>query len=69
MEERASTQGILTVKPGEFAATFDALFHDWMASGPDLVLISGMAGSQQGWREAPYCPCPAGFDEIARQLT
>ena len=69
IQERESAQGILTVKPGEFAAAFDTLFHDWMASEPTLVLISGMAGSQQGWREAPYCPCPAGFDEVARQLT
>jgi 2-keto-3-deoxy-galactonokinase len=33
-----------------------------------LCLISGMAGSKQGWREAPYCACPAGFDAIAAQL-
>ena len=30
--------------------------------------MSGMAGSQQGWVEAPYCPCPAGFEDMARQL-
>jgi 2-dehydro-3-deoxygalactonokinase len=33
-----------------------------------LCLISGMAGSKQGWREAPYCACPAGFDDIAARL-
>ena len=33
-----------------------------------MCLIAGMAGSQQGWLEAPYCPCPAGFDDIAAQL-
>jgi len=33
-----------------------------------LCLISGMAGSKQGWREAPYCACPAGFDAIAAAL-
>jgi 2-dehydro-3-deoxygalactonokinase len=27
-----------------------------------------MAGSQQGWREAPYCPCPAGFAELGQHL-
>jgi len=27
-----------------------------------------MAGSKQGWREAPYCACPAGFDVIAAAL-
>ena len=28
-----------------------------------------MAGSRQGWREAPYCPCPAGFADVAAELT
>ena len=69
LEERTSPQGILQVKPGTFAAVFDHLFQDWTQSEPVLVLISGMAGSQQGWMEAPYCPCPAGFDEITRRLT
>ena len=27
-----------------------------------------MAGSLQGWREAPYCACPAGFNDIAARL-
>jgi hypothetical protein len=33
-----------------------------------LCLISGMAGSRQGWQEAPYCPCPAGFAELGQHL-
>ena len=36
---------------------------------PDLpILLSGMVGSRQGWREAPYLACPAGLDDIARAL-
>ncbi|HWP13973.1 MAG TPA: 2-dehydro-3-deoxygalactonokinase, partial [Ramlibacter sp.] len=31
-------------------------------------LLSGMVGSRQGWLEAPYCPCPAGFADIAAHL-
>ena len=27
-----------------------------------------MITSRQGWVEVPYCPCPAGSDEIARAL-
>ena len=27
-----------------------------------------MIGSRQGWVEAPYAPCPAGFDALARGL-
>jgi 2-dehydro-3-deoxygalactonokinase len=37
-------------------------------SADTLCLISGMAGSRQGWREAPYCPCPSGFEDVAQHL-
>ncbi len=66
-EERSLLRGVLTVAPGGFAAVFDESFGDWMT--PDtLCLIAGMAGSQQGWIEAPYCPCPSGFTDIAERL-
>lgn len=67
LEERSFARGILTVEAGGFPGVFDSCFGDWMAPGT-LCLISGMAGSKQGWREAPYCACPAGFDAIAATL-
>lgn len=67
LEERAFTRGILSVPAGEFPAVFESAFGDWMTAGT-LCLISGMAGSQQGWHEAPYCACPAGFSDIAARL-
>ena len=69
LEERSFARGILTVPPGEFATVFEACFDQWMGASGTFCLISGMAGSQQGWLQAPYCACPAGFDEIAHQLT
>ena len=73
LEERAFPRGILSVEAGGFGVVFDAHFGDWMAqmeaAGTEpLCLISGMAGSQQGWVEAPYCTCPAGLTEVAAQL-
>ena len=68
VEERAFVRGILTVEKGGFAAVFDSLFGDWMVADT-LCLIAGMAGSQQGWFEAPYCPCPADFAMVAGHLT
>ena len=68
LEERAFARGILSVPAGEFATVFEALFADWMVASGTLCLISGMAGSRQGWVEAPYCACPAGFDELAARL-
>jgi 2-dehydro-3-deoxygalactonokinase len=69
LEERALPRGILTISPGEFASFFIANFADWTRATGILCLVSGMAGSKQGWKEAPYCPCPAGFDEVATALT
>ena len=69
LEERSFPRGILTVKPGEFASVFEKFFGDWMQASDALCLMSGMVGSKQGWLEAPYCPCPAGFTEVAANLT
>jgi 2-dehydro-3-deoxygalactonokinase len=44
------------------------LCGDWLAAPGAFCLISGMAGSKQGWVEAPYCACPAGPAEVARQV-
>jgi 2-dehydro-3-deoxygalactonokinase len=68
IEERAFARGILTVPEGEFRAVFDAHFGDWMTPPDTLCLISGMAGSKQGWREAPYCACPANLADVAARL-
>lgn len=69
LEERASQRGILSVPAGGFPAVLQETCGDWLAVDGALCLVSGMAGSKQGWREAPYCACPAGFEEVARSLT
>ena len=68
LESREFPRGILTVAPGQFESVFHELFGDWMQAEGALCLISGMAGSRQGWQEAPYCPCPAGFAELGQHL-
>jgi 2-dehydro-3-deoxygalactonokinase len=68
LESREFARGILTVPPGQFEVVFNELFGDWMQTPNALCLISGMAGSRQGWQEAPYCPCPAGFAELGQHL-
>jgi 2-dehydro-3-deoxygalactonokinase len=32
------------------------------------MLMAGMVGSNRGWVEAPYVPCPAGLPELAARL-
>ncbi len=68
LEQRHFPRGILTVAPGEFPAVFKECFGDWMQDSQTLCLLSGMVGSRQGWQEAAYCPCPAGFAELGQHL-
>jgi 2-dehydro-3-deoxygalactonokinase len=67
LEEKSAPLGILNVPKGDFAGTFGAQFSDWMKDGT-RCLISGMAGSRQGWAEAPYVACPAGPADLAKHL-
>jgi len=68
LASREFARGILSVPPGQFEAVLNELFGDWLQAPDALCLISGMAGSRQGWQEAPYCPCPAGFSELSQHL-
>jgi 2-dehydro-3-deoxygalactonokinase len=67
-QTRHSDQGILKVPAGAFPRTLHELCGDWLQAPEVLCLISGMAGSAQGWSLAPYCPCPAGQVELAQHL-
>ena len=68
VEERALPRGILTVPAGEFPKVFAEATAQWPADKDTLFILSGMVGSRQGWQEAPYCSCPAGFADIAAAL-
>lgn len=57
--------GVGAVSPGEF----DAAVADIRARLGDLpMLLAGMVGSNRGWRETPYVPCPAGPAGLARAI-
>ena len=68
LEERAGAHGILSVPAGGFPAVLDEFCGDWLRADAALCLVSGMAGSRQGWHEAPYCACPAGLAELASEV-
>jgi 2-dehydro-3-deoxygalactonokinase len=68
LEERSLPRGIQTVAAGEFPAVFESACGDWMKGENAHALVCGMAGSRQGWKEAPYCPCPAGLREVAAHV-
>ncbi len=69
LEERTFARGILTVTAGEFPLVLAQATAQWPSPPGALILLSGMVGSRQGWMEARYCPCPAGFADICAALT
>lgn len=66
-ETRSAPSGIMAVAEGGFPRTLEGQLGDWIGKTP--IVMSGMVGSRQGWREVPYAECPAGAAEIARGLT
>jgi 2-dehydro-3-deoxygalactonokinase len=58
-------QGVLSVPDGGFPA---AVAEIRRRLGDHPLLLAGMIGSNRGWKEAPYVPCPAGIDELAKAL-
>lgn len=68
-DRRESGGGILRVRGGDFAAALEAEIGRWLVQRRDaLVVMSGMIGSRQGWREVPYVACPAEPAEIAQGM-
>lgn len=65
-QEFEDGKGILSVGKGEFPAAV-AEIRERLGDLP--LLMAGMVGSNRGWVEAPYVPCPAGLDDVAASLS
>jgi 2-dehydro-3-deoxygalactonokinase len=64
-DEMEDDRGILSVPKQGFPAAAAAI----RARLGDLpMLMAGMVGSNRGWVEAPYVPCPAGLADLAARL-
>jgi 2-dehydro-3-deoxygalactonokinase len=57
----ADDLGLMAVPAGGFEA---AAAEIRTRLGDRPMLLAGMVGSNRGWREAPYAPCPAGAAEL-----
>jgi 2-dehydro-3-deoxygalactonokinase len=64
VDSRSSGKGIMATPPGP--NVLEEEIGAWLDDAP--IVMSGMVGSRQGWVEAPYVPCPAGYREIAAAL-
>jgi 2-dehydro-3-deoxygalactonokinase len=65
LDEAEDDKGILAVEAGGFPAAVAEL-RERLGDLP--ILLGGMIGSNRGWIEAPYVPCPAGGDELAAHI-
>jgi 2-dehydro-3-deoxygalactonokinase len=65
LNEFEDHKGVLSVPAGGFP---DAIAEIRARLGDKPLLLAGMIGSNRGWKEAPYVPCPAGLDELAAKL-
>ena len=58
-------KGIMSVPKGGFG---EAVAEIRTRLGDHPLLLAGMVGSNRGWVEAPYVPCPAGLQDLATAL-
>jgi 2-dehydro-3-deoxygalactonokinase len=68
-ETRSAPGGVMAVKNGAFSTALRDLCGDWLQQFDCPVIASGMIGSRQGWKEAPYLACPARITELAARMT
>ena len=65
VDEFEDGKGALSVPKGEFPAAV-AEIRERLGDHP--LLLAGMAGSNRGWVDAPYLPCPVGIDDLVKNL-
>jgi 2-dehydro-3-deoxygalactonokinase len=58
-------KGVLSVPPGGFP---EAVAEIRQRLGDKPLLLAGMIGSNRGWKEAPYVPCPVGIEDLVQNL-
>lgn len=57
--EAASDKGMGVLDRGGFEPALVELVEGWLGAGRTGVVVCGMAGSRQGWAEAPYAAVPS----------
>lgn len=58
-------KGVLSLQSVDFPA---AVAEIRQKLGDKPLLLAGMIGSNRGWKDAPYVPCPASIDDVVAKL-
>jgi 2-dehydro-3-deoxygalactonokinase len=64
LRELRSEEGLTRISDRNFAAVLEAKLAEMNVPNGLPVVICGMAGSRQGWVEAPYVETPASLDTV-----
>lgn len=63
----SSDKGMLSLTPEAYEATLLEVIGAWLpATGSVNILVCGMAGARQGWREAAYLAVPTRLDGLSQ---
>ena len=62
--EKSSGRGAVQVAPGGFPDALMGEVGDWVRDGETRVLMCGMVGARNGWKEAGYVAVPATFEQV-----
>jgi 2-dehydro-3-deoxygalactonokinase len=61
----ADSMGLKSVSPGGFET---AAAEIRVRLGDHPMMLAGMVGSDKGWRQAPYVPCPADAKSLSENI-
>ncbi|HEX3424177.1 MAG TPA: 2-dehydro-3-deoxygalactonokinase [Sphingomicrobium sp.] len=64
-DEFEDSKGVLSVPGGKFPEAVQEI-RERLGDLP--LLLAGMVGSNKGWVEVPYVPCPAGIGQLVEKL-
>lgn len=67
LDSRSDPRGAGGLTRDQFRPVLSEVAGDWLDQGLP-VLVGGMAGARNKWREMAYLPCPAGADDLAQAL-
>jgi 2-keto-3-deoxy-galactonokinase len=66
--EKSSDRGAVTVQAGGFQDALLAEILEWLDHIDNRVLMCGMVGARRGWKEAPYVPAPASYEQLVESV-
>jgi 2-dehydro-3-deoxygalactonokinase len=65
LDEFEDDRGVLSIGDRDFSGAVTEIRE---RLGDKPMLLAGMIGSNRGWVEASYVPCPAGIEDLAASL-